>query len=257
VSDSHLTRDAFLGGRLQIWQPAHGYRAGTDPVLLAAACPARPGERVLELGCGVGVASLCLACRVEGLSVIGVERQADYADLAARNAREADLPVSIVTADIAKLPADLREMSFDHVIANPPYFKAGSGTAASDAGREASFREDTDLSQWAGVARARLRPRGWLTMIQLAERLPDVLAVLGGFGSISVRPLQSRIGRPAGRFLLRARKGGRAPFQLLAPILVHEHAAHTEDADSYTPEVQAVLRDAGALDWPDGRKTAL
>ncbi len=31
-----LTDDAFLGGRLQLWQPISGYRAATDPVLLAA-----------------------------------------------------------------------------------------------------------------------------------------------------------------------------------------------------------------------------
>ena len=253
MSGSRLTHDAFLGGRLRIWQPAEGYRAGTDPVLLAAACPARHGEHVLELGCGVGVASLCLASRVSGLTVTAIERQADYAALAARNAAEAGLPVSVVVADIGRLPAHLRQVQFDHVIANPPYFKADSGTPARDPGREGSFREDTDLADWTGVARARLKPRGWLAMIQLVDRLPDVLAALGGFGSVSVRPLQSRQGRAAGRFLLLARKGGRAPFRLLPPLLVHEHERHIEDADSYTPEVQAVLRDGAALGWPDAR----
>ncbi|MDO9527017.1 MAG: hypothetical protein Q7J57_16005, partial [Gemmobacter sp.] len=43
-----LTLDAFLGGRLQISQPRQGYRAAADPVLLAAACPALPGQSVLE-----------------------------------------------------------------------------------------------------------------------------------------------------------------------------------------------------------------
>ena len=42
--------NGFLGGRLRLWQPARGYRSGADAVMLAAACPARPGERVLELG---------------------------------------------------------------------------------------------------------------------------------------------------------------------------------------------------------------
>jgi tRNA1(Val) A37 N6-methylase TrmN6 len=253
VTDNGLTRDAFLGGRLHAWQPARGYRAGTDPVLLAAACPARPGDHVLEPGCGVGVASLCLASRVAGLTLTGVERQAEYAALARRNAAEAGLPLEVVEADIVYLPAELRQMAFDQVIANPPYYRAGAGTAARDAGREASLREDTALRVWTEVARARLKPRGWLTMIQQTERLPDVLVALDGFGSISVRPLQSRDGRAAGRVILRARKGGRTPFRLLAPVVLHEGAAHLKDGESYAPEVQAVLRDGAALPWPEGR----
>jgi SAM-dependent methyltransferase len=99
------TADGFLGGRLLIHQPVAGYRAGTDAVLLAAAVPARAGDRVLELGCGVGTAALCLMARVPGLSVTGVERQPDYADLARRNASENGLPLQVVTADLARLPA--------------------------------------------------------------------------------------------------------------------------------------------------------
>ena len=54
-----LTDDGFLDGRLRILQPKAGYRAATDPVLLAAFAPAEPGQSVVELGCGTGVASLC------------------------------------------------------------------------------------------------------------------------------------------------------------------------------------------------------
>ncbi|MEY2961347.1 MAG: hypothetical protein RLZ60_1177, partial [Pseudomonadota bacterium] len=55
-----LSCDNFLNGKVRVWQPINGYRAGVDPVLLAAAVPAKSGQTVLELGCGVGTASLCL-----------------------------------------------------------------------------------------------------------------------------------------------------------------------------------------------------
>lgn len=247
-----LTRDAFLGGRLQVWQPASGYRAGNDPVLLAAACTARSGDTVLELGAGVGVASLCLAHRVPGVRITAVERHAPYADLARRNAAENALPLDVVTADIAALPADLRQTAFDHVIANPPYFPAASGTRAQDAGRAGGRQEETPLGLWLRVAAARLRPKGWLTLIQSADRLPRCLGDLGGFGAISVLPLQPRPGRDATRVILRARKGARAPFRLHAPIRVHGGHAHGQDGDSYTPELLTILRKGGAISWPDG-----
>jgi tRNA1(Val) A37 N6-methylase TrmN6 len=249
VSGGDLTHDAFMGGRVRAWQPRRGYRAGNDPVLLAAACGARPGDSVLELGSGAGVASLCLAARVPEVAVTAVERQPLYADLARRNVAEAGAPVEVIEADLAELPAEVRQRSFHHVIANPPYFRAGAGTAAGDAGREAALREETPLSSWIEVAAARLRPGGWLTMIQVAERLPEVLGAMTGLGSVSVLPLQPREGRSAGRVLLRARKGGRAPFRLLPPLVLHVGAEHVADGDSYAPEVAAVLRDGGALDW--------
>lgn len=245
--EADLTRDAFLGGRVSAWQPRHGYRAATDPVLLAAAADAAPGQSVLELGCGVGVASLCLEARVPDLQITGVERQADYADLARRNGQGR---LSVVTADLTQLPEALRRQSFDHVIANPPYYPAGGGTPARDSGRESALREDTPLVAWIDIAARRLAPRGWLTVIQAADRLPDLMAAVAPrLGSISLRPLASREGRAAKRVILRARKGGRAPFSLLPPFVMHAGAAHDRDCDDFTPMARAILRDAAALPW--------
>ncbi len=246
-ADDALTHDAFLGGRVHAWQPRYGYRAATDPVLLAAAVEASPGQSVLELGCGAGVASLCLSARVPGLSLTGVERQPDYADLARRNLGEA---AHIVTADLTALPADLRQESFDHVIANPPYYRAGAGTPADDSGREAALREETPLSDWVEVATRRLAPKGWLTMIQAADRLPEMMTAMAPrLGSLMLRPLESRAGRPAGRVLLRGRKGGRAPFVLLPPLTLHHGASHQEDGDDFTRAARGILREAAALPW--------
>lgn len=242
------TRDAFLGGRLQILQPRDGYRAATDPVLLAAACAAAPGDSVLELGCGVGTAALCLAARVDGLLLTGVERQMAYADLARLNAAAAGAAMDVVVADLTALPTELRQRSFDHVIANPPYFAAGDGTVAQDAGREAANRAETPLSDWIAVARARLKPQGWLTLIHLSERLPDCLSHLrDGFGAIAVLPIQPRPGRAANRVLIRARKGAKTPFRLLPPFLIHEFAAHPGDQPDFTPAAKAVLRHAAPI----------
>jgi tRNA1Val (adenine37-N6)-methyltransferase len=192
-----------------------------------------------------------LRTRVEGLSVTGVERQADYAALARRNAEEAALPVEVVEADIAIAGPSLRQMSFDHVIANPPYFRADAGTGAQDRARKRPFARTRHLRLDRGRARAAEAP-GWLTMIQNADRLPDMLASLDGFGSISVRPCNRGSGalRPVPSAGAQGRAGA---VPCLRPLLVHEGAAHLRRRESYTPEVKRVLRDGAALHWPESR----
>lgn len=240
--DGDLTHDAFLGGRLHLWQPRKGYRAGVDPVLLAASVPARAGQSVLDLGCGVGAVALCLGARVPGLTLTGVERQPDYAALAQRNG------LDVVTADLAALPEPIRQQSFDHVVANPPYFDRGRGHAATDAGREGALAIDTPLSDWIDVAARRLRPKGYLHMIHRAERLPDILdAVHGRLGSVELWPICPRREKAAELVILRARKEGRAPFCLHAPIILHAAPRHERDGDDYTSEIQAVLRSGASL----------
>jgi tRNA1(Val) A37 N6-methylase TrmN6 len=251
-ADDALTDDKFLMGRLQLLQPIRGYRAATDPVLLAAACPAMPGESVLDLGCGAGAAALCLAMRVPGVVLAGLEVQAAYADLARRNAERNGMAMEVVTGDLTDMPRVLRR-DFDHVIANPPYYAPG-GTPSPIAERDRALRVETPIAAWVAAAGARLRPGGWLTMIFATPCLPEALAALAPkLGSGMVLPLQPRQGRDAPRVILRARKGGRAPFRLLPPFTLHEGATHDGDRESYTPAANAVLRDGADLSAAFGR----
>lgn len=241
-----LTDDRFLCGRLRLWQPARGYRAATDPVLLAAACPARPGESVLDLGCGAGAAALCLAARVPELRLAGLELQPDYAELARRNAARNGIALEVAEGDLRQMPATLRR-DFDQVICNPPYYPAG-GTPSPLAARATAMQaEAVPLGLWVEAAARRLRPGGWLTLIAGADALPDLLSALGKLGSAAVLPLAAREGRAAKRVILRARKGGRAPFRLLAPFVLHHGASHDGDRESYTEAANRVLRMGGDL----------
>ncbi len=241
-----LSDDRFLSGRLRLLQPMNGYRAATDPVLLAAACPAAAGESVLDLGCGAGAAALCLGQRVPGLALAGLELQPAYADLARRNALRNSIPFEVHEGDLSCMPTALRR-DFDHVISNPPYYQAG-GSPSPVADRATAMRVETPLSAWVAAATRRLRPGGWLTLICGTDGLPEVLAALTPkLGSAAVLPLGAREGRAALRVIVQARKGGRAPFRLLAPFIIHAGAAHDGDRESYTAAANAVLRDGADL----------
>jgi tRNA1(Val) A37 N6-methylase TrmN6 len=242
-----LSDDKFLMGRLRLLQPRQGYRAATDPVLLAAACPARAGQMVLDLGCGAGAAALCLSARVPQVRLWGLERQPAYAALARENAERNGVVLQVAEGDLTDMPAALR-IDFDHVIANPPWYPPG-GTPSPDAGRAAALQIETPLADWIAAAARRLRPGGWLTLICGVDGLPALLGALSpALGSAAVLPLAAREGRPALRVILQARKGGRGAFRLLAPFILHRGAAHDGDREAYTPAANSVLRGGESLE---------
>ncbi len=250
-SDADLTRDAFLGGKVMLRQPRVGYRAGVDPVFLAASVPAKAGDRVLELGCGGGPGLCCLGARVAGLVLTGVELQPGYAALAQRNTQENHLDARIYAADLRQLPPEVTAQQFHHVMANPPYFHAGARLGADDRGKELGLAGETPLAEWVAVASRRARPGGTVTFIQRADRLADVLAPMAEtLGSLEVLPLAPRQGRAAHLVLVRGRKGGRAPLRLHAPVILHQGDEHLQDAEDYTPMIAGVLRDGAEFTFP-------
>ncbi len=236
--------DAFLDGRIRALQPVSGFRASPDSVFLAAAVPARSGESVLDLGCGTGVAGLCLGWRVRGLEIFGLEVQPAYAALARENARLNAISISVTTGDVGAMPAELVARSFDHVISNPPYFEAGTASSPADAGKDIAVNEGVNLADWLSCGARRLKPGGYMTVVHRAARLSGVLAALGGFaGDIRVLPIASREGRPANRVLVRARKGAKSPDRLLPPLTVHQGRVHVEGTESHSAEASRILRE--------------
>ena len=248
MSDGDLTQDRFLDGRVTLWQPRTGYRAGVDPVFLAAAVPARAGEAVLDLGCGAGAAALCLGARVPGLRLAGLERQPAYAALARRNGAANGQDFEVFEGDLADMPFALRQRIFDHVMANPPYFRRDRSVAAADALREGAHGEETPLAEWVAAAARRCAPRGTVTFVHRVERLPELMAAFTScLGSLELFPLIPRQGRESQLCLLRGRKGGRSAFRLHPGMVVHNGSAHSGDRADYTPDAAAILRAGSAL----------
>jgi tRNA1(Val) A37 N6-methylase TrmN6 len=246
VADRVATSDdTLLGGRVKLRQPLEGYRVAIDPVILAAAVPAGAQDRVLDIGCGTGAASLCLAARVPGCHVVGLERDPDVARLAAENIARNDFVarLSAVEGDLLAPPALLAPGSFTQVMANPPFLEAARASASPVAARAAAAVEsEATLADWIDFALVMLRDKGTLTMIHRADRLGDLLAALNGrAGGIIVFPLWPGEGKPAKRILLQAKKGSAAPLTFAQGLVLHRADGRNSEA------AEATLRHGAAL----------
>lgn len=246
AADAAVTRDALLGGRVVFDQPAQGYRAAIDPVMLAAALPAAFRGRIADLGCGAGAAALCAATRLSEAVVVGIERDSFLAGLARQNVAHNGLGgrVEIVTADIRALPPALADGSFDAVITNPPYLEADRANPLADPRKSAATVEDeVALKLWLETAIRLLRHKGLLVVIHRADRLGDILSGLQGrAGEIVVFPLWPKAGAAAKRVIVRARKGLRTPLVIASGLVLHERGG------AYTQAAESVLRDGLGLD---------
>ena len=223
-----LTRDRWYDGNLWLTQPATGFRATSDAVMLAASVP--DAADILELGVGAGAVLMILARRLMSARLTGVDHDPAMLDLARLNAKENGFAdrITLIEADVtapdfpiqgdSKSSASLA--SWDHVVMNPPFNDPLSSLSPGQQRRQ-SMASDYTLP-WIGCAARALNRRGGLTMIGRADQLDQILAALAAhdMGETVIRPVHSRAGRPAHRVLIRARKGMSGALTLLPPLIM-------------------------------------
>lgn len=244
-----IVADRLLDGRLTLWQPQKGHRAGSDAILLAAALPDLAGGPLLDMGAGVGTVGLAAAVSDPQLHVVLVERDRDLAALARRNVAENELSgrVGVFAVDIEASAASLASAGlqpggFACVAMNPPFYAPHATRSSPVANRAAAHVADGSLGTWFKAARRLLRPGGRLTLIHRAEALPEVLAALDtGFGGVVIRPVHALPDRPAVRILVTAQLNSKRPAALLPAFVLNRAEG------GFTPAAEAVHRGAARL----------
>jgi tRNA1(Val) A37 N6-methylase TrmN6 len=240
-------QDGFLGGRLTLSQPRKGYRAGMDAALLAAACDAAPGQSVIEAGCGAGAALLSAALRRPGSRFVGVERDPAALALARANIAANGLGerVEAIAGEVSRKPSSLGLAPFDAALANPPFFDDPAAIRGPAPERSGAYMADDGLEGWTRFLLKAVREGGTITVIHRADRLADILGLLGsGAGSFRIRPVLPFADEPAKRVLVRAIKTGKAPLALLPALVLH-----AREGGKHTVEAEAILRGEAALSW--------
>ncbi len=248
----NATRDEFLGGRIQAFQPNAGFRAGSDSVLLAASVH-KDSANILELGCGPGVAACCaLADRPQARGVL-VDIESEALEFADKNLhlngfedRTKTLLLDVTQKGSIREQAGLVTDSFTSVIANPPFFVSSNSTSSPNALRKrARHMEKGELDQWVKTAAASAAPKGEIIFIHMIKALPELLAAFDmRFGNIVLLPIAPRAGEAATRVLIRGIKGSKAPLSLMAPLNLHGKTGR-----EFLPQMEAIFRGEGALHW--------
>lgn len=232
-----------LNRRVQLLQTEGGFQTSLDSVFLAAACQAEKGDHILDLGCGVGSAGLCILWRVPGAALSGVELQPESYTLALENAALNGM------ADRCRFYQEdiraFREKNFNQVICNPPFLEAGThivSPSESLALARGHQDKETSLQDWVDAAHKALKSGGGFTMIHRADHTDKIVQALGPrFGAVEIIPLWPRAGEAAKRVIIRAIKGRKTGAVLHPGLILHEGSG------AYTAAADAVLRDGKAV----------
>lgn len=234
------TENTLLDGRVRLRQPSRGYRAGMDAALLAAAVEAKSGDRIIEAGCGAGAVLTQIAARCPSVSLAGIERDPAAANLARQNAvlNGIESRMDVFGADVAIGFRALDLPPFDWAISNPPFFDDETALRSPSPQKRGAWISDDGLAVWTEFLIRAVRDGGRIVMIHRADRLADILSLLGNkCGSFSIRPIHPHANEPAKRVLVQAIRTGKAPLRLLPPLVLHD-----QQGGKHSVAAEAILR---------------
>lgn len=238
TDEKDYTEDSVFNGRIKCLQHRRGYRFSVDAVLLGNFVKPRPGERILDLGCGCGIISLILAYRNQAVAITGLEIQPDLAELARENVRLNNWQkrITIVEGDLREIEEHIAPGSFDWVISNPPYRRPGSGRVNPEA--EQALARHEQVADLAGIVRAAgwgTRKRGRIVFIYPASRGAAVITELrnSGLEPKKMLPIFSYPGSPASLVIIEALKQGGEELTILPPFYIYR-----ERDGQYSPEME-------------------
>ena len=236
------TEDTFFNGRVTVKQPRAGYRYSIDAVILAGHVRPRPEDRIVDLGTGCGIIPLILGFRYPGITLSGVEIQAELADFARANvaANHLEQRVDILPVDMRTLKSSTFPAPVDVVVSNPPFYRMSSGRINPESQRAIARHElKVTLEDVLKAAERVLRTAGKFVCIYGSDRLVDLLA---GMRTCHIEPkfmrlIHSKIGTDADArlALVEGVKQGNSGLIAGPPLFIYR-----EDGE-YTDEIQRMF----------------
>lgn len=218
--------DLQLNG-LKIIQKLKGFRFGIDAVLLSNYVKVDKNMNIIDLGTGTGIIPILLSAKTDAYHITGVEIQPEMAEMAQRSVMLNNLQnrITIVEGDFRNSIDMFGLGSFDAVVVNPPYTKAGSGLVNPDDAKAVSRHEIfCTLEDIIKVSSGLLKHHGRFFMIHRPERLVDIFFTMREYRiePKRIRLVHANRKNPANMVLVYGLKNGNPQVTVEAPLYTHE-----------------------------------
>ena len=239
---NQITSDFFLNRKIQVFQPANGYRFSIDSIILAGLSSPPASATVLDLGTGCGIIPLVLAHKSSNLRFIGVEIQPSLVDMAIKNININKMTdrISIFCKDMCKLSQDTFDTVIDYVICNPPYRMVQTGRINPNPQKALARHElAINLPQLIAVAHKLLPIGGKFISIYPSGRLTDVIFHMRqkAIEPKRVHMIFSKQTEPAKLVVIEGVRGARPGIQEISSLVIYGSDG------KYTTEIARMLRD--------------
>ncbi|MBQ2651530.1 MAG: methyltransferase [Clostridia bacterium] len=209
------------------------FKLSQDSVVLSSFARVKKNEKLLDLGCGIGVLTLLMLLRCPGCRATGLEITEGAAALARENLALNGLEDrgEILHGDMRELPKNLYG-AYDVCISNPPYFDPGRGfSSRTDILATARNERSGDIYDVCRTAGNALKWGGRFYVCYPPVRLTDLLEALR---QSKLEPKVMRLVFPDDRHepclvLIEARKGGGAGLKIQPSLMIAEKGEKTEE----------------------------
>lgn len=237
------TIDDLQRDGLKIIQNDRWFKFGIDAVLLSYFCQPKSPKHIVDLGTGTGIIPLLLSNSYPKAHLTGLEIQPDVADMAKRSValNKLEARIDIISGDIKKWSDHLRKGCADTIVANPPYFKVGSGVKNFSDYKWLSRHEVAcNLQDLFTAAQGLLMPGGAFYLIHRPSRLADIIEIAR---AVHLEPkimqfVQPKSNQAPNLILIKCVKHGGFELKLHAPIIVYD------DQNNYTKMIYSIYNQA-------------
>lgn len=226
--------DQLWPGGLRFCFGDGAFKPSTDTFLLGGFADVRRGDRVCDLGAGIGLLGLLLLGREPELHVTDIDVNETACAMAAESAAANGLEdrITVRCGDLRDRAALPGTNSFDLCVSNPPYFPPGTGRVAE--GRRGAARAEVSCTfdQLCAAAGYLLRSGGRFCCVHRAERTAELLETLRRhrLEPKALRFVQKDACTPPRLVLLGCRRDGGTGLTVHTPLLLQdEHGGESQE----------------------------